>query len=99
MAGSLGQPITAIYDVKKLGIWQTSEAAQATIYGVQPGDIKLEDVNKNNAVGADDRQIIGDFQPDFVAGLSNRFEYKNFDLNIVYVWPVWTNCSSKLLFC
>ncbi|RZK46953.1 MAG: TonB-dependent receptor, partial [Pedobacter sp.] len=79
----VGQPITAIYDVRKLGIWQTSEAAQATVYGAQPGDIKLEDVNKNNAVGADDRQVIGDFQPDFIAGLTNRFEYKNFDLNIV----------------
>ena len=35
------------------------------------------------SIGADDRQIIGNFQPDFVAGMTNRFEYKNFDLNIV----------------
>lgn len=79
----VGEPITAIYDVRKIGIWQTSEAAQAKTYGAEPGDIKLEDVNKNNSIGAEDRQIIGDFQPSLVAGLSNRFEYKNFDLNVV----------------
>ena len=79
----VGNPITVIYDVRKLGIWQTSEAAQATVYGQAPGDIKLQDVDNNNAIGASDRQIIGNFQPKLVAGLTNHFEYKNFDLNLV----------------
>jgi len=79
----VGQPITVIYDVKKTGIWQTSEAAQATVYGAAPGDIKLEDLDKSNSIGAADRQIIGNFQPTMVAGLTNHFEYKNFDLNVV----------------
>ena len=79
----VGQPITVIYDVKKIGIWQTGEAAQATVYGAAPGDIKLEDVDKSNSIGAADRQIIGNFQPSFVAGMTNHIEYKNFDLNVV----------------
>ncbi|MEO5564957.1 MAG: TonB-dependent receptor [Chitinophagaceae bacterium] len=79
----VGQPVTVIFDYKKIGIWQTSEATQAAVYGVKPGDIKIEDINKDNAVTAADRQIVGNFQPDLVAGLSNHFEYKNFDLNIV----------------
>jgi hypothetical protein len=79
----VGQPITVIYDYKKTGIWQTSEAAQATVFGVSPGDIKLEDVNKDNSITSADRQIIGNFQPDLVAGMTNYFQYKNFDLNIV----------------
>jgi TonB-linked SusC/RagA family outer membrane protein len=79
----VGQPITVIYDYKKIGIWQTSEAAQAAVYGVSPGDIKIEDVDKSNTITSADRQIVGDFQPDLVAGLTNHFEYKNFDLNIV----------------
>ncbi|MBS1567510.1 MAG: TonB-dependent receptor, partial [Bacteroidetes bacterium] len=79
----VGHPITTIYDVKKLGIWQTSEAAQAAVYGVKPGDIKLQDVDKSNSIGAEDRQIVGDFQPKLVAGMTNHFEYKNFDLNVV----------------
>lgn len=79
----VGQPITVIFDYKKTGIWQTSEAAQAAVYGVKPGDIKLEDVDKSNSITAADRQIVGDFQPDIVAGLTNHIEYKNFDLNFV----------------
>lgn len=79
----VGQPVTVIYDYKKVGIWQTSEAAQAATYGVFPGDIKIQDIDKSNSITAADRQIIGNFQPDLVAGLTNHFEYKNFDLNLV----------------
>lgn len=79
----VGEPIAVIFDYKKIGIWQTSEAAQAQVYGVAPGDIKIEDVNKDNAITAADKQVIGNYQPDLVAGLTNRFEYKNFDLNVV----------------
>lgn len=79
----VGQPITAIFDYKKIGIWQTPESAQATVYGVAPGDIKIEDVNGDNKIDGSDRQIIGNFQPKLVAGLTNHFEYKNFDMNIV----------------
>ena len=79
----IGQPITVIYDYKKIGIWQTSEAATAATYGVKPGDIKIEDIDKSGSITAADRQIVGNFQPDFVAGLTNHFEYKNFDLNVV----------------
>ena len=79
----VGQPFTVIYDYKKIGIWQTSEAAQAASFGVSPGDIKIEDVDKSGTITSADRQIIGNFQPDFVAGMTNHFEYKNFDLNFV----------------
>jgi len=79
----VGRPITTIFDVRKIGIWQTSEAAAAAVYGASPGDIKLDDVDKNNSIGATDRQVIGDFQPDFIAGMTQHFEYKNFDMNIV----------------
>lgn len=79
----VGQPLTVIYDVKKTGIWQTAEKAEANKYGAEPGDIKIQDVNGNGTIGAEDRQVIGNFQPDFVFGFSNRFAYKNFDLNIV----------------
>ncbi|MFW2478142.1 MAG: SusC/RagA family TonB-linked outer membrane protein [Sediminibacterium sp.] len=79
----VGYPVTVIFDYKKLGIWQTSEATQAAVYGAKPGDIKIEDRNKDNAITAADRSVVGNFQPTLVAGLTNRFEYKNFDLNIV----------------
>lgn len=79
----VGQPLTVIYDVKKIGIWQLGEKDNAGKYGAAPGDIKIQDVDGNGTIGAEDRQVIGNFQPDFVFGFTNRFAYKNFDLNIV----------------
>jgi TonB-linked SusC/RagA family outer membrane protein len=84
----VGQPLTVIYDVKKSGIWQTSEAAQAAVFGQKPGQIKVEDYSGPNGVPDNkidnyDRQVIGNFQPKYSFGLTNRFSYKNFDLSIV----------------
>ena len=79
----VGQPLNVIYDVKKIGIWQTSEAAQAAVFGQKPGSIKIQDVNGDGKITAADDQIIGNFQPQYTFGLNNRFAYKNIDLNIV----------------
>jgi len=79
----VGQPLNVIYDVKKLGIWQTSEAAQAAVYGQKPGSIKVEDINSDNKIDANDDQIIGHFNPNYTFGMTNRVSYKNFDLSIV----------------
>nr|GFD05090.1 hypothetical protein [Tanacetum cinerariifolium] len=69
----IGQPLYVIYDYKKIGIWQTSEADQATKYGTKPGQIKIEDVNNDGKIDANDRQVIGSRQPKFEAGITNRF--------------------------
>jgi TonB-linked SusC/RagA family outer membrane protein len=79
----VGQPLNVIYDVRKLGIWQTSEAAQAAVYGQKPGSIKVEDVNGDGKIDANDDQFIGHFNPNYTFGFTNRVSYKNFDLNIV----------------
>jgi TonB-linked SusC/RagA family outer membrane protein len=79
----VGSPLNVIYDVKKLGIWQESERAQAAAYGQYPGQIKVQDVNGDGKINAADDQIIGTFQPQYTLGMTNRFSYKNFDLSIV----------------
>lgn len=79
----VGQPLSVIYDVRKLGIWQTSEAAQAATFGQKPGQIKIQDVNGDGKIDANDDQIIGHFNPNYTIGMTNRFAYKNFDLSIV----------------
>lgn len=76
----VGQPFNVIYDYKKLGIWQTSETAEAARYGARPGQIKIQDVNNDGAINSSDRQLLGSYQPDFTSGLTNRFSYKGFDL-------------------
>lgn len=54
--------------------------------GVDPatGDMMFKDVNGNGIIDPDDRQVIGDAQPDFTFGLTNSLSYKRFDLNIFF---------------
>ena len=80
----VGKPINVIYDYNKVGIWQTAEKDSAKKYGASPGDIKVEDLNHDGKIDADhDRKIVGNFDPDFTFGITNRFAYKNFDLGVV----------------
>ncbi|RYE35439.1 MAG: SusC/RagA family TonB-linked outer membrane protein [Sphingobacteriaceae bacterium] len=79
----VGQPLSTIYDLKKIGIWQTNEATQAAVYGQKPGQIKIQDVNSDGKINSADNQFIGNFQPQYSFGITNRFSYKNFDLSIV----------------
>lgn len=84
----VGQPLTVIYDYKKTGIWQTEDSIKGLTGGqtspkAYPGQIRVEDVNKDGKIDASDRQILGNFQPNWEGGLTNRFSYKGFDLSVV----------------
>jgi TonB-linked SusC/RagA family outer membrane protein len=84
----VGQPLSVIYDYKKIGIWQTSDKENGTLAKQTspsqfPGQIRVEDLNGDNKIDASDRQILGNFQPNWEGGLTNRFSFKNFDLSIV----------------
>ena len=80
----VGQPLSAIYDYKKEGIWQTADAAKAASYGVQPGYIKFADLNNDGKIDAtNDREVIGSGQAKWQGGITNRFTYKGFDLSFV----------------
>ncbi|RZK37846.1 MAG: SusC/RagA family TonB-linked outer membrane protein [Pedobacter sp.] len=98
----VGQPLSVIYDLRRLGIWQISDsqgintAKSATDGGTvylpvrgqstplqYPGQIRVEDFNGDGKIDANDNQIIGNFQPDYTFGFTNRFAYRQFDLNIV----------------
>jgi TonB-dependent starch-binding outer membrane protein SusC len=80
----VGEPLSAIYDYNKLGVWQLNEAAEAAKYGNQPGDIKLQDINNDGKIDPNnDRKIIGSGQAKIQGGLTNRFAYKNFDFSFV----------------
>jgi TonB-linked SusC/RagA family outer membrane protein len=91
----IGQPLSAIFDYKKLGIWQTSEADAAKALGSTVGQIKIEDNNGRDANGnltnlpdgkitQDDRVILGSDIPNWTGSITNRFSYKGFDLNFIF---------------
>lgn len=79
----VGQPLSALYDYKKIGIWQTDEAAEAAKFGFVPGQLKLEDHNGDGKLTVDDKHIIGSGQADIQGGMTNRFSYKGFDFSFV----------------
>ena len=85
----IGQPVDANtstmhvwYDYKFLGIWQTSEAAQAAIYGRVPGDIKVEDTNGDGVINAFDRQILGNTYPKWTGSYNSSLTYGLMDLAV-----------------
>jgi len=77
----IGQPLTVFFDLKKIGIWQTSERDIAISRGDLPGEIKIEDVNGDNRTNSLDRQILGSAVADFSLGMTNRFNFKGFDFS------------------
>ncbi|WP_184542114.1 SusC/RagA family TonB-linked outer membrane protein [Mucilaginibacter sp. FT3.2] len=79
----VGQPFNVIYDYKKIGIWQTDQATQAAVYGQKPGQIRVQDVNNDGKINASDLQILGNYQPNYTAGITNRFSFRGFDLSFV----------------
>jgi TonB-dependent starch-binding outer membrane protein SusC len=81
----VGEPLSVIYDYKKIGIWQTGAPGLATQTSPKQiaGQIRVQDVNGDGTISAADKQVIGNFQPQWTGGLTNRFNYKNFDLSIV----------------
>jgi TonB-linked SusC/RagA family outer membrane protein len=80
----IGYPVSSFYDYDKLGIWQTKDAALATLFGYKPGDIRVRDVDGSGTITAlADRVIVGSAVPRYSLGFSNDFKYRNFDLNVL----------------
>jgi TonB-dependent starch-binding outer membrane protein SusC len=85
----VGYPLTAIYNFKKLGVWQEDEAAEAAEFGQLPGQLKIADLSGPEGIPDGvfteefDRTVIGDQQADWQGGITNRFTYKGFDLSFV----------------
>lgn len=78
----VGQPVGLFKGYIMNGIWKSSEAGQAAVYGAAPGYPKYVDQNKDNKIDAQDIVVMGNAQPRFIYGWNNNFSYKNFDLNI-----------------
>jgi len=83
-----GHPIHSFYVYKKLGIWQTADAAKAAAltYGgtaFKPGDIKIADINHDGKISQDsDYVYVGSAVPKWSLGFQNTFMYKGFDLTV-----------------
>jgi TonB-linked SusC/RagA family outer membrane protein len=81
-----GQPMNAYYGYKIIGIYQN--AAQiaadpvAVKAGLKPGDVIFQNLDGNDVIDANDRQVLGDPLPKFYYGGSVGLQYKNVDFNL-----------------
>jgi len=81
----VGESLRSNYYYEFAGIWQTDEATEAAKYGQVPGSVKVVDQNNDGKIssstGIDDRVVLGNQLPKWMAGINNSFTYKNWDLS------------------
>ena len=51
--------------------------------GAAPGDPKIRDVNGDKKISSDDMTILGNYQADFSAGLTNTIKYKGLEFSFM----------------
>lgn len=84
---AVGEAVNVFYGYKVDGIIQTeAEGLAAGLTGdlAQPGEFKYLDLNEDGVIDENDRAIIGDPNPDFMASLNLSVRYKNFDLAMFF---------------
>jgi TonB-linked SusC/RagA family outer membrane protein len=87
-----GESLGSLFGYTYEGVLQQGESYAPQPNSV-PGDPKFKDISgpdgtPDGIINALDRDIIGSAYPDFVFGIDNRFEYKNFDLSIFFTGSV-----------
>ncbi len=87
---TIGFPIGSYYGLQWDGLYLTQEELdnqpENVTVGGRPafvGDVRWKDINGNGRIDDDDQSIIGDWEPDFIYGVTNTFSYKNFDLSVL----------------
>ena len=84
----IGHPLEVYRYYVVDGLWQNTPEDLAEIalwkengYNFEPGQYKPKEINVNHKLEDDDKQIIGNRNPKVVIGLTNTFNYKNWELS------------------
>ncbi len=94
----IGQPIDVNYGKIFGGVWQTTDdLTKSPQPGVKPGFAKVVDQNGDGKIDNLDDVVFGSKQPDFMWGLGNSFNYKNFSLYLFVQGVQGTSRNNPLL--
>lgn len=90
----VGQPASVFYGYKTQGVFAThdeSTAANLSIINADgsytafaAGDVIFEDRTPDQIIDENDKQIIGDPNPDFYGTINNQLTFKRFKLNTIF---------------
>ncbi|RYY28887.1 MAG: SusC/RagA family TonB-linked outer membrane protein [Sphingobacteriaceae bacterium] len=93
---ALGQPANLFYGFKSNGVYATDVAATAdgfqqrmpngTLLPFRGGDIKFTDLNGDKIIDNNDRQVIGNPNPDFTGAITTRIAYKRIALDALFTF-------------
>jgi outer membrane receptor protein involved in Fe transport len=93
----VGQPISNFFGYVVDGVFKNQAQVDATPHysTTKPGDPIIRDVNGDGKITVDDRTTLGNYQPDFMAGITNNFSYKGFDLSFMFQGSFGAKSSTK----
>lgn len=81
----IGQNKDVIWDWELDGVYQIGEEAEASQYGLFPGDFRFVDQDNDGDIDIDDRVFQGLDQNPWYITFRNDMEYKGFDLGVVFL--------------
>ena len=86
----VGKPIDAFWLLQNQGIYNTQAEIPTGTNGrllsfrgieLNAGDPKWVDINNDNIINDDDKELTGNYMPKYTGGLSNTLNYMGFELN------------------
>lgn len=82
----VGQPVSNFYGYIFDGVFNNQAEVDAYPHhaSTTPGDPKVRDVNGDGKITDADRTILGNYQPNFIAGITNTFGFKGFELSFLF---------------
>jgi TonB-linked SusC/RagA family outer membrane protein len=85
----VGHPIGSYFGFVTNGLFLTPEdlanrLPDAFAPNPQLGDFQFKDINGDGRIDSNDRTVIGNYMPDFIFGITNRFSYRSFDASIFF---------------
>ena len=84
----VGEPIGNYYTYVTDGVYKNQAEIETDVMNgiivpnAQPGDFRFKKFGADDTINADDRQITGNYLPDFTYGYSTSLKYKSFDFSM-----------------
>jgi TonB-dependent starch-binding outer membrane protein SusC len=85
-----------VYGWKTAGILQTASGKPAHMPNARLGNVIYVDQNQDNVLDIKDVVVLGYTSPKLIFGLSNRFYYSNFDLDVFVYGRIKENQANNL---
>ncbi len=103
---SAGNAAGVFYGYKTLGVFTNEDAVAAANLRIidedgvpvyfKAGDMHFEDINNDGIIDKNDRQVIGDPNPDFYGSFNSKFDIGNFTLDLLFTYSYGNDIYNAL---